>query len=849
MLRLALKGALARRLRLALTATSIVIGVAFVSGTYVLTDTLNATFDTIFGNAEKGVSVVVRGHEAFSVNGFDSGPTEERALVPDAVLQKVRTVPGVNDAVGVADGYAQLVYKGKAIVNGGAPNLGTAWVGNKPESPLHLVKGREPTVPGEILIDTKSADKYHIPIGAHVEVIAAGATLPATVVGDVRFGSSTLGGATITAFVPSQAQELLIGAKGSWSTVQASADPGVSQEVLKQRVLSALESSGLSNDVIVQTEKAYAADQADQVKSQLKFFNILLLVFAFISVFVAVFIIFNTFTVLVAQRTRELALLRALGASRRQVLSSVVLEAALVGIGSGIVGIGLGLLVADGLRALLGVFGGSFDTVSLQLRTRTIIVSLLVGGLATIIASVVPAIRATRIPPVAAMRDDFVLPTPTLRRRTRIGAALLIIGAALLAFGVKNGQALGIGLGALAMFRGVVSLSPVLSRPIVGGIGRVLPRFWGTPGRLARENALRNPRRTAATASALMIGIALTTTMSIMAASITSSANAAIDKSVGADFIITANNFAPVSDSVASEARQVPGVADVTAFRAGVMKVHNSTKQVQGVTSDTVVDTLRLDLTSGSADNVAPGAVLVSEKVATDNKWHVGSDVPVEFSLTGHQSLHVQGIYAKNPIAGDYLIGLETYDANFRNRLDQVVALTAAPGANLGQVRAGLTKALSNNPSLKLQDQTEFKQDQKRQINQVLAFVLALLVLSLLIAWLGIVNTLALSVFERTREIGLLRAVGMATRQVRRMIRLEAVVISLFGALLGVALGLGYGVALVQALHSQGIDTTSFPVAQLVGYLVVGMLAGVTAALWPARRASKLDVLQAISSE
>jgi putative ABC transport system permease protein len=487
--------------------------------------------------------------------------------------------------------------------------------------------------------------------------------------------------------------------------------------------------------------------------------------------------------------------------------------------------------------------------VSLQLRTRTIIVSLLVGGLATIIASVVPAIRATRIPPVAAMRDDFVLPTPTLRRRTRIGAALLIIGAALLAFGVKNGQALGIGLGALAMFRGVVSLSPVLSRPIVGGIGRVLPRFWGTPGRLARENALRNPRRTAATASALMIGIALTTTMSIMAASITSSANAAIDKSVGADFIITANNFAPVSDSVASEARQVPGVADVTAFRAGVMKVHNSTKQVQGVTSDTVVDTLRLDLTSGSADNVAPGAVLVSEKVATDNKWHVGSDVPVEFSLTGHQSLHVQGIYAKNPIAGDYLIGLETYDANFRNRLDQVVALTAAPGANLGQVRAGLTKALSNNPSLKLQDQTEFKQDQKRQINQVLAFVLALLVLSLLIAWLGIVNTLALSVFERTREIGLLRAVGMATRQVRRMIRLEAVVISLFGALLGVALGLGYGVALVQALHSQGIDTTSFPVAQLVGYLVVGMLAGVTAALWPARRASKLDVLQAISSE
>jgi putative ABC transport system permease protein len=849
MFRLALKGALARRLRLALTATSIVIGVAFVAGTYILTDTLNATFDALFGGAEKGVSVVVRGHEAFKVTGFDAGPTDERALVPDAVLQKVLTVPGVNDAVGVASGYAQLVYKGKAIVNGGAPNIGTAWVGKKPESALHLIKGREPVAPGEVLIDIKSADKYHVPLGASVEVIASGQTIPATVVGYLLFGDSSLGGATITAFVPSQAQALLLGVKGQWSTVQASADPGVTQSQLRQRVQSALNNAGLSGDVVVQTEKAYAADQADQVKSQLKFFNILLLVFAFISVFVAVFIIFNTFTVLVAQRTRELALLRALGASRRQVLSSVVLEATLVGIGSGIVGIGLGMLVADGLRALLGVFGGSFDTVSLQLRGRTILVSLLVGGLATVIAAIVPAFRSTRIPPVAAMRDDYVLPTPSLRRRTRIGVVLLVIGAFLLALGVNKGKALEIGLGAFVMFRAVVSLSPVLSRPVIGGIGRLLPRFWGTTGRLARENALRNPKRTAATASALMIGIALTTTMSIMAASITSSANAAIDNSVGADFIITANNFNPVSDSVATAVAKVPGAGAVTSFRAGSMKVKNSTTQVQGVTANTVVDTLRLEAKSGSVDDIANGSVLISQKVADNNHWHVGTNIPVEFSLTGKQTLTVQAVYAKNPIAGDYLIGLDTYDANFRNRLDQVVAIKAAAGANIGQLRADLNNTLKSYPALKLQDQTEFKADQKRQINQVLAFVLALLVLSLLIAWLGIVNTLALSVFERTREVGLLRAVGMATKQVRRMVRLEAVIIALFGALLGVALGLGYGAALVQALHSQGIDTTSFPIGQLIAYLVIGVIAGVTAAWWPARRASKLDVLQAISSE
>ena len=850
MFRLALKGALARRLRLALTATSIIIGVAFVAGTYVLTDTLNATFDTIFGNAEKGVAVVVRGEEAFKVSGFEAGPTDERALVPDEVLQTVRGVSGVHDAVGVANGYAQVVYNKKAVVNtGGAPNLGMAWVGDQPENPLKVVKGHEPTTASEIVIDEKSADKFHIPLDVPVEVIVSGTTVDKTVVGFVKFGNSTLGGATITAFLPTEAQKLLIGTTGSWSTVQAAADPGISQPVLAARVQAALNSAGESNGVVVQTETAYAADQADQVKSQLKFFNVLLLVFAFISVFVAVFIIFNTFTVLVAQRTRELALLRALGASRRQVLTDVVLEAAIVGITSGIIGIGLGMLVADGLKALLGVFGGSFDTVSLQLRTRTIVVSLLVGGLATVLAAVVPAVRAARIPPVAAMRDDFVLPTASLRRRTRIGGALLVIGAVLLAIGVNKGKALDIGLGALAMFRGVVALSPVLSKPIVGGIGRLLPRFWGATGRLARENALRNPRRTSATASALTIGIALTTTMSVLAASITTSANAQIDKSVGADFIITADHFAPVSGSVAAQARQVAGVGAVTEFRAGAMKVGSSTKQVQGVTSSTATDTLKLDVTSGSASNVSEGTVLVSEQTAKDKHLHVGSSLPVQFELTGKQTLTVQGIYAKNPIAGEYLIGLETYDANFRNRLDQVVALKAAPGANLSQVHADLTKALSNNPSLKIQDQTEFKRDQKQQINRILAFVLALLVLSLLIAWLGIVNTLALSVFERTREIGLLRAVGMATRQVRRMIRLEAVVIALFGALLGVALGLGYGVALVQALHSQGIDTTSFPVAQLIGYLVVGVIAGVTAALWPARRAAKLDVLRAIATD
>src|SRR4051812_23730692 len=406
MLRLALKGALARRLRLALTALSIVIGVAFVSGTFILTDTLNATFDQLFGNAAKGISVVVRGQQAFS-GSTDNGPTDERNLVPDSVLTTVRDVPGVASATGDAGGYAQLVYKGKAIVNGGAPNLGTAWVGDVATNPLHLVKGSAPAAADQIVIDQKSADKFHIPIGARAEVVVSGKTFPAVVVGVVRFGSnSSLAGATLTAFAPETAQRLLLGKPGVWTTLQIAAQPGVSQETLRNRVATALNGQPFQ----VLTEKAYVADQSDSVKSGFGFFSVFLLVFAFISVFVAVFIIFNTFTVLVAQRTRELALLRALGASRRQVLRGVVLEAGTVGLLSGAIGLGLGVLVALGLEALISSLAGGLAITSLQVQLRTVIVAMLVGVIVTVAASVVPAVRASRVPPVAAMREDFVLP-------------------------------------------------------------------------------------------------------------------------------------------------------------------------------------------------------------------------------------------------------------------------------------------------------------------------------------------------------------------------------------------------------------------------------------------------------
>ena len=392
-------------------------------------------------------------------------------------------------------------------------------------------------------------------------------------------------------------------------------------------------------------------------------------------------------------------------------------------------------------------------------------------------------------------------------------------------------------------------LSPFLSRPVVGGLGSLLPRVWGPIGRLARENARRNPRRTAATASALMIGLALVSAGGVLAASIVKSANGIIDRSVGADFIVTAGNFMPIPGDVAKEISSVDGVDAVTSFRSGQAQVGKSVVSLQGVTADTVDRTLKLTVVTGDVGALADqDTMLVDQDVAKEKGWKVGDEVPTTFGKTGDTDLVVGGTYEQNQIAGNYLIGLETYDANYSQRLDEVVAMTIKPDADPEAVRSEL-QATADSSNLTIRDQSEFKDEQRNQINQLLGFIFVLLALAVLIAALGIVNTLALSVIERTREIGLLRAVGMGRRQVRRMVRLESVVIAVFGTLLGLVLGVALGSALVTALSGEGIDELVVPYGQLVIYLVVGALIGVLAAVWPARRAARLDILGAITTE
>jgi len=841
------KSLLARKLRLLLTALAVVLGVSFVAGTLILGDTLNRTFDKLFATAYSGTDVGVRGKSAFDVSVTEGGdPAQSRPPVPVSLLDDVRAVDGVRAAEGDSSGFAQIVTPdGEVVETGGAPTIGGSWLGDSPVNPYRLRRGEPPTGEGQVAVDESTAKEHSLRVGDDIQVLTQSGPLDATITGIVSFGESgSLAGATVTLFDPGTAARTM-GTPGTFYEILAVGDGSVSDEQLRDRVAEVLPPRFQAL-----TGEELAASDSSDIKDALGFFSTFLLVFAVISIFVGSFIIFNTFSMLVAQRSKELALLRALGASRSQVNVAVLLEAAVVGLIGSILGLGLGVLLSIGLQGLVRLFIGELPAEGLVLQPSTVVWAFLTGTVVTVVAAYAPARHATQIPPVAALRDDVAMPTASLHRRAVMGTAVLAAGVISMTAGLVAGAGiLWVGLGALGIFLGVAMLSPFLSRPVIGGIGGLLPRVWGSIGRLARENARRNPRRTASTASALMIGLALVSAGGVLASSLVKSANDVIDRSVGADFIVTTANFLPIPGSVAEEIRSVQGVDAVTSFRAGQAQVGKDVVSFQGVTADTVDRTLQLEIVDGDLAALQErGGLLVDADVARDRGWRVGERIPTVFGRTGRQALVLGGTYAQNQIAGDYLVGMDTYEANYDQRLDSVVALTVSPDADVDDVRADVTAAAGAS-NLEIRDQSEFKEEQRQQINQLLGFIFVLLALAVLIAALGIVNTLALSVIERTREIGLLRAVGMARRQVRRMVRLESVVIAVFGTLLGLALGVALGSALVTALNDEGIDQLVIPYGQLLLYLVAGALIGVIAAVWPARRASRLDVLRAITTE
>ena len=844
MWRATVKGVLAHKLRLGLTALAIVLGVMFVSGTLILTDTLHATFDSLFANVYQNVSFVVRGHAAFTGN---AGAV--RNPIPESVATSVRAVPGVAAANGTASGYAQFVaHDGKAVSTGGAPTIGTSFDPNPALSALKVRQGTAPTSPHQVVVDAGTASKYHFRVGEPVRILLIGPPQTFTISGIAQFGTANnLAGATIAAFWLPTAQQLF-NRVGQYDTVDVLAAPGADKAQVQRAIARTLPAG-----VEVVTGQTVADEQATTINNALGFFSTALLIFAFIALFVGGFTIFNTFSIIVGQRTRELALLRILGASRRQVFRSVLAEAAIVGLVASLVGLGLGVLAAVGLQALLKGFGITLPSNGLVFQGRTVIAALVVGVGVTVVSAISPARRAVRIPPMAAISDQVAETDQSSRRRVVTGSLLLVGGVVILGVGLTAPAIQLVGVGAVAIFLGVGMLAPLVARPMSGVIGRPLAALLGPSGKLGRENSMRSPKRTAQTSAALMVGLALVSTIAVFGASLSRSATASIDQAVRADYIVTSGSGggppSEMSDSVATTAASIPGVTAVTTVYTGQFLLGDSVSTLGGVTTPGLARTINLRMESGSGKQaLADGQLLVDTTTADSKHLAVGDTEKVTFARTGAETIRIGGIYKPNAVFGSYLVGGRFFADHFDNPLPVAVLITSAGGTSASAqdaVRTGLTPY----PNVKVQTQAEFKKTQQAQVNQLLGIIYVLLALAVLIALIGIVNTLMLSVFERTHEIGLLRAVGMRRRQVRAMIRSEALILSIFGAVIGLLLGTGLGVALSAALKKQGITDIVIPYASLVTFLVIAALLGLAAASWPARRAAKLDVLAAIAAE
>jgi putative ABC transport system permease protein len=849
MLRAAWKSLLGRKVRLILSTFAIVLGVAFVAGTLVFTDTLGRSFTAIFASSVGDVVVSPKGADT-----TDSAPTDR--TVPASLVRTLATAPGAARADGrVSSPGVFVVDKNNKLVGGNGPpgialNYTTAPAGHGLEG-LTIVSGNPPRGPGEVAIDRRTAGTAGYHVGDTVKLVASGkhALMRPKLVGlaDFADGGST-NGATITMFDTDTAQTLFLAGRDRFTDAWVTAKPGVSQAELRDQVRQTL-----PDRYTAVTGDRAAKDAASDVLQAISFISRFLLIFAGISLVVGSFLIVNTFSILVAQRSRELALLRALGASRRQVTRSVMFEAGVLGLLGASLGLALGVLLAIGIRALFATFGLDLSGQPLVFRPQTVVISYVVGVAVTAVAAYLPARRAARIAPVTAMRDEIAMSESSLRRRLLAGLVMLAGGVTLMITGLFADvpqPGYWVGGGILAALLGAAAASPVISRPFLSVASAVYQRVFGAIGRLAGQNSVRNPRRTAATASALMIGLALVSTMAIVGAS----SKASIDKTVADNFqgdLVVSNavgeRFSPaVGDRIA----RVDGVASVTRIRSVRTTVEGDDTGLMAVDPAHLTTSVRVSMVDGSAGDLRRGRVLVSENRAAKDHLEVGDRVTMTMPV-GVRSYEVAGIIAdNNPVLYyPFTTTLDTLTAAGYQPADNLLLVNDRAGADSASVKNAVEKATADLPTVTVKDQEGFAAEQRGQFNQLLFLIYALLGLALLIAVLGIVNTLALSVIERTREVGLLRAIGLSRSQLRRMVRLEAVVIAVLGALLGVAMGVVFGIALMASLRDEGLEVTVVPVVQL-GAVVLGAAAvGVLAAVFPARRAARLDVLRAIATD
>lgn len=852
MRRVTWRNLVARKVRLLLSAFAIVLGIAFLSGSLVFTDTIGRSFDQIAYGTVTDVAVrPVTGDGdaiAMSVN-------REARTIPASVVDDVAALPDVARAEGAVNGGGLFVVKknNKLLGGTGAPTIA---LNAGPADPipnaagqqmLSWERGRPPAAEGEVALDTRSAEVAGYRVGDTVKIAlpADPPILKAKLVGLFDFTSGGLAGATLVMFDDASAQQYFLGGEDAYSVIQVEAAPGATQQQVADEVAKVIPegTEAVTGDAVAEESK----DLFDQL---LGFLNTFLLVFAGIALVVGTFLIVNTFSILVAQRSRELALLRALGASRRQVSRSVLTEAFVIGVIGSTLGLALGFGLAMLLKVLFSNFGLDLSGTSLVFRPRTVVLSYVVGVLVTMLAAWIPARRAARVPPVAAMRDEVAMPESSLRWRLVIALLFGLVGAGAMAAGSwldVPRPIIWVGAGIFGVLMAVALGSPIIATPVLAVVGALYRTVYRSVGLLAAQNARRNPRRTAATASALMIGLALVTTMSILGASINKSIDAGVEREFSADFVIQNVSGQAFSPGISKSVSEVPGVAAVSPVQAIVFRADGS--QVFGAATDPARfgEVFDLDYVSGQAP-AADDTIALSESLAESLGKTTGDTVELSFT-TGKVPATVTGVFADSNIVGQAVVPLSTVTIAGIQRGDTTLAVNAAPGTGTGTVRANLERAVGDNPTIVVQDKESYAEAQRAQVNTLLYLIYALLGLAIVIAVLGIVNTLALSVIERTREIGLLRAVGLTRPQLRRMVRLESVAIAILGAVLGIGAGLLFGVALQRSFADDGISDLAIPAGSLAVFVVVSAFVGVLAAVLPARRAARLDVLRAITGE
>ncbi|MEV7319249.1 ABC transporter permease [Streptomyces sp. NPDC093970] len=842
MFRTALRNVLAHKARLLMTVLAVMLGVAFVSGTLVFTNTISDAFQNSSAKGFDGVDVAVQAKYQDS-KGDQVGRTPD---LTQALLEKAEKVPGAASATGVVSGFTAIADKDGKLIGGGWQSEGGNYWGAE-DSRYPLAAGHAPHGANEVLIDSRTAERAGYKVGDTVRISVNGPVLKPTVAGVFTTDDGNVAaGGSLALFDTATAQHLF-GKKGAYDEIDVTAKPGTGQGDLKAQLDRALPAK------LVETTTGHklADDQAEAISSSMSGLRQGLLVFAGIALFVGTFIIANTFTMLVAQRTKELALLRAVGASRRQVTRSVLIEAFVVGAVAGVAGLVAGIGIGAGLRALMGSFGATVPDGPLVVTPGTVAAALVVGVVITMLAAWLPGRRAAKIPPVAAMSALHAAPTTkSLVLRNTIGALFSAAGVTVILAATtmngSDGQA-PMGLGAVLLIIGVFVLTPLLSRPLIAAAAPLL-RGFGVAGKLARQNSVRNPRRTAATASALMIGLTLITGMTVMAGSLQKSIDKMASSAIRADYVVSMANGNALSPDVAKKLATADGVTDSSPLRDAISRIGGDTEFLTGVNGSAIGKLTDLTVDSGSF-RVGGSDVVVDDDTAKSHHWKAGSDFTVHYEDGRTQRMTVAGVYQGNQMIRGIMVDNAALTPHQKDPADMQVMVKTADGPS-DAAKDRLEKALGSNPAIKVQDKQDLSDSIAKAFTLILNMVYGLLAMAVIVAVLGVINTLAMSVFERQQEIGMLRAIGLDRRAVKRMVRLESLVISLFGGVLGLGLGVFFGWAAGRLLGAK-MPTYELvlPWSRMALFLVLAGLVGVLAALWPARRAARLNMLTAIKSE